>query len=54
MNGGVLKISLGNLCICGGTIPPHLQFYALKGGELNPKRLKFYFILAANCTDEDG
>jgi hypothetical protein len=37
---GVLKISPLNLCIYGGTNPPHPQFYALKGGELNPKRLK--------------
>jgi hypothetical protein len=51
MNGGVLKISLGNLCICGGTNPPHPQFYSLKGGELNPKRLIVYKVNgAAPCA----
>jgi hypothetical protein len=35
-----LKISPSYLRVCGGTNPPHPQFYALKGRELTPIEIK--------------
>jgi hypothetical protein len=50
MNGGVLKISHLKRCVCGGTNPPHPQFYALKGGELTLLAIKRKFWCQNPCN----
>jgi sugar phosphate isomerase/epimerase len=48
-----LRISPWNLCVCGGTNPPHPQYYALKGGELTPIAIKegVFTVPGDGCVD---